>query len=107
MSSVAELLDPVPNSVAILAALDANRKAETGTADKGVQVAQWHHHHITIGITTTIITGTGAATIIIITIIITGTGDPYAPERLGASPPASRLTLRRSGPAGSVFSAGL
>ena len=45
VSSVAELLDPVPNSAAILAALDANRKAETETADKGVQVAQWHHHH--------------------------------------------------------------
>ena len=44
-SSVAELLDPVPNSAAILAALDANREAQPPAADKGVQVAQWHHHH--------------------------------------------------------------
>ena len=45
-SSVAELLDPVPNSAAILAALDANREAQpAAAADKGVQVAQWHHHH--------------------------------------------------------------
>jgi len=43
-ASVAELLDPVPNSAAILAALDAEKKPETAAA-KGVQVAQWHHHH--------------------------------------------------------------
>ncbi|HXT07558.1 MAG TPA: hypothetical protein VN715_11545 [Roseiarcus sp.] len=45
VSSVAELLDPVPNSTAVLAALDANRETQTGAADEGVQVAQWHHHH--------------------------------------------------------------
>lgn len=44
-SSVAELLDPVPNSAAVLAVLDANHEAQPGAADVGVQVAQWHHHH--------------------------------------------------------------
>jgi hypothetical protein len=44
-SSVAELLQPVPNSVAILATLDAERKSDAGArSEEGVQVA-WHHHH--------------------------------------------------------------
>jgi hypothetical protein len=43
VSSVADLLDPVPNSLAILAALSVD--PEAGPADKGVQLAQWHHHH--------------------------------------------------------------
>lgn len=45
VSSVAELLDPVPNSAEVLAVLDANREAQSGPGDKDVQVAQWHHHH--------------------------------------------------------------
>ena len=46
VSSVAELLDPVPNSAAVLAALDAN-PSQAPAADKGVQEAQffYHHHH--------------------------------------------------------------
>ena len=47
VGSVADLLDPVPNSAAILAALDAERKqaAPVSTEVKGLKVAQWHHHH--------------------------------------------------------------
>jgi hypothetical protein len=45
VSSVSELLDPVPNSAEVLALLDANRDTHSGAADKGVQLAQWHHHH--------------------------------------------------------------
>jgi hypothetical protein len=46
VASVAELLDPVPNAAAILAALDAdNKPAEAAGHDaKGQQLA-WHHHH--------------------------------------------------------------
>ena len=44
-SSVAELLRPVPNSVAILAALDSERKSDAESRPaEGVQLA-WHHHH--------------------------------------------------------------
>ena len=44
-SSVAELLEPTPNAAAVLAALDSQPKPQTAPAEKGVQVAQWHHHH--------------------------------------------------------------
>jgi len=45
VASVADLLDPVPNAAAILAALDGDNKTHAaGEASKGVQVA-WHHHH--------------------------------------------------------------
>jgi hypothetical protein len=44
-ASVADLLEPAPNAVAVLAALDADQQPQPGAADKGVQVAQWHHHH--------------------------------------------------------------
>jgi hypothetical protein len=43
VSSVADLLEPVPNPLAILAALNAD--PETAPADKGVLLAQLHHHH--------------------------------------------------------------
>ena len=44
-SSISELLQPLPNSVAILAALDAERKAGAASgAEDGMMVA-WHHHH--------------------------------------------------------------
>ena len=43
VNSVAELLDPAPNAVAVLSRLDQDRK--TSTPDVGVQLAQWHHHH--------------------------------------------------------------
>jgi hypothetical protein len=45
VSSVAELLEPVSNSAAILAALDSAPRAETASQDKGVEVAQFYHHH--------------------------------------------------------------
>jgi|SRR5579863_5345662 hypothetical protein len=45
VSSVAELLDPVPNSIAVLDALDSNPQQEAAKADKGVQLAYHHHHH--------------------------------------------------------------
>jgi hypothetical protein len=45
VSSVADLLESVPNSAAVLAALNAEPAAEAAPADKGVQLAQWHHHH--------------------------------------------------------------
>jgi len=45
-SSIAELLQPVPNAVAILAVLDAERKSDAGArAEEGVQLAYDHHHH--------------------------------------------------------------
>ena len=48
VASVADLLEPVPNSAAILAALDSERKPAPAPAVaevKGLKVAQWHHHH--------------------------------------------------------------
>ncbi len=45
VSSITELLEPVANSAAILAALDAAPRTETAPQAKGPQVAQWHHHH--------------------------------------------------------------
>ncbi|MDE3177316.1 MAG: hypothetical protein KGM15_14530 [Pseudomonadota bacterium] len=45
VSSVAELLEPVANAPAILAALAASPGERAASADKGVQVAQWYHHH--------------------------------------------------------------
>jgi hypothetical protein len=44
-SSLAELLEPAPNALAVLAALDANQAPKTAEAEKGVQVAQWNYHH--------------------------------------------------------------
>ena len=45
-ASVADLLEPIPNAVAVLAALDAAAKTQAAAnPTKGVQVAQWHHHH--------------------------------------------------------------
>ena len=43
VSSVADLLEPIPNSLAILAALSVD--TEAAPAEEGVQLAQWHHHH--------------------------------------------------------------
>jgi hypothetical protein len=46
VGSIAELLDPVPNAAAALAALDAEAQAKAASeAVKGVATAQWHHHH--------------------------------------------------------------
>jgi hypothetical protein len=46
VNSVAELLEPVPNAVAVLAALDSAPRPESDASTlKGVRVAQWHHHH--------------------------------------------------------------
>jgi len=47
VASVADLLEPVPNAPAILAALDAEPQNAPAAAQvpEGVQVAQWHHHH--------------------------------------------------------------
>jgi len=45
VTSIAELLEPVANSTAILAALDSAPVKETTTSVKGLQIAQWHHHH--------------------------------------------------------------
>ena len=45
VSSVAELLDPAPNAVAVLAALDESGNSPATGETKGVQVAQYHHHH--------------------------------------------------------------
>jgi hypothetical protein len=45
-ASYADLLNPVPNAVALLIADDAARSGRTSAEDlNGVQVAQWHHHH--------------------------------------------------------------
>jgi len=44
-SSISELLEPTPNAEAVLAALDSQPKPQTAPAEKGLQVAQWHHHH--------------------------------------------------------------
>ena len=45
VASIAELLEPVANAPAILAALDAAPQREAAPAkDAGVQLA-WHHHH--------------------------------------------------------------
>jgi len=44
VSSIAELLEPVANSTAILAALDSAPRTAPAAQDKGVQLA-WHHHH--------------------------------------------------------------
>ena len=45
--SFAELLEPIPNAVAMLRAADvAAARAETvAQSDANVQVAQYHHHH--------------------------------------------------------------
>jgi hypothetical protein len=45
VSSVAELLEPVPNALMILAALKADPSADIAPVDKGVQLAYHHHHH--------------------------------------------------------------
>ncbi len=44
VSSVAELLDPTPNAMAVLTTLDAQPAIEAN-ASKGVQLAWDHHHH--------------------------------------------------------------
>ena len=45
-ATIAELLDPIPNAAAKLAALDAAQTSSAATnPTKGVQVVQWHHHH--------------------------------------------------------------
>ena len=45
-ATIADLLEPIPNAVAVLAALDAAPAAEVAkNPTKGVQVVQWHHHH--------------------------------------------------------------
>jgi hypothetical protein len=47
--SYSELLDPIPNAVALLAAADAAAVKAPQAGEKapqeGVQVAQYHHHH--------------------------------------------------------------
>jgi hypothetical protein len=46
-ASYSELLDPIPNAVALLAAADAAQAPQAGdkAPQEGVQVAQYHHHH--------------------------------------------------------------
>lgn len=47
VNSVAELLDPVPNSAAILHTLDAAASQQAAAPEKNVELAQffYHHHH--------------------------------------------------------------
>ena len=46
VTSLAELLEPAPNALAVLIALDAERKSEPAAGEaKGVQLAYHHHHH--------------------------------------------------------------
>lgn len=44
VTSVAELLEPVANPLAILAALDLQPRSEHAAHEKNTQLA-WHHHH--------------------------------------------------------------
>jgi hypothetical protein len=44
VQSYADLLDPIPNALATLRAIDAAPVQAASAAD-GVQVAQYHHHH--------------------------------------------------------------
>jgi hypothetical protein len=43
VNSYADLLEPIPNAVALLQAVDEQAPAKS--ADANVQVAQYHHHH--------------------------------------------------------------
>ena len=43
VTSIAELLDPTPNALAVLTTLDSQPEIEANAA-RGVQLA-WHHHH--------------------------------------------------------------
>ena len=46
--SYAELLEPIPNALAVLQAVDAAeaaRSAQETAADAGVTLVQYHHHH--------------------------------------------------------------
>jgi hypothetical protein len=45
--SFAELLDPIPNALAMLKAVDSSATAPANSAadESGVRVAQYHHHH--------------------------------------------------------------
>jgi hypothetical protein len=45
VSSVAELLEPVANPMAVLAALDSAGSDKTRETQKNVEVAQFYHHH--------------------------------------------------------------
>lgn len=47
VSSIAELLEPVANSSAILAALDSAASDKAASGEKNVELAQffYHHHH--------------------------------------------------------------
>ena len=42
-NSFADLLDPIPNAVAVLQAVDESGPA--ASADENVQLAQYYHHH--------------------------------------------------------------
>jgi hypothetical protein len=43
--SYADLLDPIPNALTTLRAIDAAPVRQAASAADGVQVAQYHHHH--------------------------------------------------------------
>ena len=46
--SFAELLEPIPNALAVLQAVDAaeaTRSAQDAAADPDVTLVQYHHHH--------------------------------------------------------------
>jgi hypothetical protein len=43
VNSFADLLEPIPNAVALLQAVDESGPAVSG--DEKVQLAQYHHHH--------------------------------------------------------------
>ena len=45
VNSVAELLEPVENAPAILAALDTERRSEAAERKGDVEVAQFYYHH--------------------------------------------------------------
>jgi hypothetical protein len=43
VNSFADLLEPIPNAVALLQAVDEN--APAASRDENLQLAQYHHHH--------------------------------------------------------------
>jgi hypothetical protein len=43
--SYAELLDPIPNALALLRATDAAAQTQNASEVSGVELAQYHHHH--------------------------------------------------------------
>ncbi len=42
-NSFADLLEPIPNAVALLRVVDESKPAPS--ADENIQLAQYHHHH--------------------------------------------------------------